>query len=74
METGSDAADKGILPGDVLLALDGTYLTAVEDLQSALYSYNALEGSDFLYINLFTAHVQYSRSVGIGFPGVWSGE
>ena len=34
--------------------------------------YNALEGSDFLYINLFTACVQFPRSVGIDFSGVWS--
>ncbi|MBR4864718.1 MAG: trypsin-like peptidase domain-containing protein [Oscillospiraceae bacterium] len=56
VETGSDAADKGILPGDVLLALDGTYLTAVEDLQSALYSYNA---GDMVRLTIYRNGSQY---------------
>ena len=41
VESGSDAAEKGILPGDVLLALDGQWLSDAETLQSVLYSYNA---------------------------------
>ncbi len=41
VEAGSDAANKGILPGDVLLQLDTQRLYDAETLQSVLYGYKA---------------------------------
>ena len=56
VETGSDAAEKGILPGDVLLGLDDRYLTDAEALQSALYSY---EAGDAVRLTIYRNGNQY---------------
>ena len=56
VETGSDAAEKGILPGDVLLGLDDRYLTDAEALQSALYRY---EAGDTVRLTIYRNGSQY---------------
>lgn len=38
---GSDAADRGVQEGDILLALDGTRIYSTSDLKQALYRYHA---------------------------------
>ncbi len=56
VEAGSDAAQKGILPGDVLLQLDGQWLSDGEGLQSILYSY---EAGDTVQLNIYRNGTQY---------------
>ena len=36
----SDAASRGIIPGDILISIDNTRITNMDDLNSVIYNYN----------------------------------
>ena len=56
----SDAANKGIVAGDVLLALDNTRITDEDTLNTALYSYDA---GDTVTAVIYRSGKQYSVSL-----------
>ena len=56
----SDAAEKGIHPGDILLQLDGQRVTGTESLTSLLYAYDA---GDTVTLVLYRSGRQYSVDV-----------
>lgn len=56
----SDAAAKGIAPGDILLQFNDTRITSAEDLQNALYGCNA---GDVVQLVLYRSGQQYGVSV-----------
>ena len=60
---GSDAASKGISPGDVLISFDGERITSVDTLNSLLYSH---EAGDKVEIIVYRAGKSYELTLTIG--------
>lgn len=54
---GSDAAEKGIVAGDILLQVDNTRITSADTLETLLYSHNA---GDTVTAYLYRAGKQFS--------------
>ena len=40
VQLGSDAASRGIIPGDILISIDNTRIANMDDLNSVIYNYN----------------------------------
>lgn len=59
----SDAAAKGIAPGDILLQFDGARVTDTDTLKTLLRNYQA---GDTVTVVLYRSGKQYTRSVTIG--------
>ncbi len=57
LEPDSDAARSGMEPGDILLSIDGTRITSVDELKTALYNY---EIGDSVRIIIYRGGRQYS--------------
>ena len=53
----TDAAAKGLIPGDILLSLDGERLTDTETLQQLLYNHNA---GDRIKLVIYRSGTQYA--------------
>ena len=54
---GSDAAAKGLVPGDILLQIDSTRIASADDLQTLLYSH---EAGDTVTVYLYRSGAQFS--------------
>lgn len=54
--TGSDAAEKGIVPGDILISINGTRVTEAGDLETILYG---CQPGDTLRIVIYRSGKQY---------------
>ena len=63
VEENSDAAAKGIAPGDLLLSVDNTRITSSDALTSLLYSY---EAGDTIQVVIYRSGVQYTLELTIG--------
>ena len=63
VEEDSDAAAKGIAPGDILLQLQNTRITDTDALQSALYAY---EAGDTVTVIIYRSGRQYSLDITLG--------
>ena len=57
MDSGSDAAQQGIQPGDILLSIDSTRITDMDGLNTALYSHQA---GDTVKVSIYRAGMQYN--------------
>ena len=53
----SDAAEKGISPGDILLSLDGQRISGLDGLENLLYAYTA---GDVVSVVIYRAGTQYT--------------
>ena len=53
----SDAAAKGLVPGDILLSLDGQRLTGTDTLEQLLYNHNA---GDKVQLVIYRSGTQYT--------------
>ncbi len=63
VEDSSDAAAKGIAPGDILLQMGNTRITDTNTLQSALY---AQEAGDTVTVIIYRSGRQYSLEITLG--------
>ena len=63
VEENSDAAAKGIAPGDLLLSVDNTRITSSDALTSLLYSY---EAGDTIQVVIYRSGMQYTLELTIG--------
>lgn len=59
----SDAAEVGIVPGDILISLDGTRVTTMESLTRLLYSH---EAGDTVQLIIYRSGRQYAVDVTLG--------
>lgn len=57
VDSGSDAAQQGIQPGDILLSIDSTRITDMDGLNTALYSHQA---GDTVKVSIYRAGMQYN--------------
>ena len=57
VDSGSDAAQQGIQPGDILLSIDSTRITDMDGLNTALYSHQA---GDTVKVSIYRAGIQYN--------------
>ena len=60
VDASSDAAAKGITPGDILLQFDGVRITDSNSLKNALYSHNA---GDTVTVVIYRSGTQYSVEI-----------
>lgn len=63
VDADSDAAAKGIAPGDILLQLENTRITDTDTLQTALY---AQEAGDTVTVVIYRSGRQYSLEITLG--------
>ena len=63
VDEASDAAAKGIAPGDILLQLGNTRIIGTDSLQSALY---AQEAGDVVTVIIYRSGRQYSLEITLG--------
>ena len=63
VDEASDAAAKGISPGDILLQMGNTRITDTDTLQSALY---AQEAGDVVSVVIYRSGRQYSLEITLG--------
>lgn len=63
VDEASDAAAKGISPGDVLLQLDGTRVTDTDSLKTLLHNYRT---GDTVCVVIYRAGNQHTLSVMVG--------
>ena len=63
VESGSDAAAKGIAPGDILLQFDSTRVTDTDTLEQLLYNH---ETGDTVTLVIYRGGEQYALTVTLG--------
>ena len=63
VETGSPAEETGLLPGDILLSLNGTRIYGLADLETLLY---AFDPGDKAEIVIYRKGRQYSGTITVG--------
>ncbi len=60
VEPGSDAAEVGIVPGDILISVDGQRLTTIDALQQLMFRHTA---GDPVKLVIYRGGTQYSATV-----------
>ena len=63
VDSASDAAAKGICPGDILLSIDGKRITDADSFTNTLYAYDA---GDTVSVVIYRSGRQYSLSLTVG--------
>ena len=63
VDPASDAAAKGISPGDILLSIDDQRITDAETLEEAMYAYNA---GDQVTVVVYRSGLQYELPLLVG--------
>ena len=56
IDSGSDAASRGIIPGDILMSIDNTRIANMDGLNQALYNYNP---GDSVTVVIYRQGIQY---------------
>ena len=59
----SDAANRGIIPGDILISINNTYITTMDDLNGILYNYNP---GDTVTVIFYRQGFQYQVDLMLG--------